>query len=151
MGHVFWMHLYHVCFRTVGGRAWMTDARQRDRLGHYLSAVVEKEGGNCVEAAVMPDHVHLLLTVRPEVTLSHVVGKLQHGSARWMRRSFTEAEGFDWQQGYASFTVSVSRREQVVAYLRGQTEHHRGESYPEELARLLKAHGVDFDLETYLD
>jgi hypothetical protein len=41
--------------------------------------------------------------------------------------------------------VSDSRREDVIAYIRNQEEHHKKRGFEEEFIALLKAHNVDYD------
>ncbi|QDU57718.1 transposase [Aeoliella mucimassa] len=52
---------------------------------------------------------------------------------------------FQWQLGFAAFTVSVSQREVVSHYIRSQQEHHRRRSFQEEFMELLKRHEIDYD------
>jgi len=58
--------------------------------------------------------------------------------------------GFNWQEGYAAFTVSASARPAVRKYIASQAEHHRHKSFREELVVFLKKSRVEFD-ERYLD
>ena len=53
-----------------------------------------------------------------------------------LRRSFA------WQAGYGAFTVSESRRESVLAYIRDQERHPTRATFRDELARLLAKHGL---------
>lgn len=52
---------------------------------------------------------------------------------------------FEWQKGYAAFSVSPSLVETVRNYIRNQQQHHRGRSFEEELLVLLKNAGVSYD------
>ena len=58
-------------------------------------------------------------------------------------------KAFRWQEGYAAFTVSASKAESVASYIQNQEQHHKTRSFADELAELLKAHGVEYD-ERYL-
>jgi hypothetical protein len=57
---------------------------------------------------------------------------------------------FSWQEGYAAFTVSPTARSSVIRYIAGQAEHHRKQSFREELVDLLTQSEVEYD-ERYLD
>jgi hypothetical protein len=52
---------------------------------------------------------------------------------------------FAWQEGYAAFTVSASRRDRVRRYIESQPEHHRKKALIDELRILLEKHGVQYD------
>ena len=50
---------------------------------------------------------------------------------------------FAWQSGYGAFSVSKSQMDKVVAYVRGQQEHHAKMSFEQEfLAALEKGRGA---------
>ena len=52
---------------------------------------------------------------------------------------------FQWQKGYGAFSVSKSGEAKVIKYIGNQKEHHRTETYQEELVEFLTRHGVDYD------
>jgi len=52
---------------------------------------------------------------------------------------------FAWQSGYGAFSVSKSQMDKVVAYVRGQQEHHAKMSFEQEFLALLKKAGVPCD------
>jgi len=52
---------------------------------------------------------------------------------------------FEWQGGYADFSVSESNLEQVKRYVASQEEHHRKISFQDELRILLRRHRIEWD------
>jgi hypothetical protein len=52
---------------------------------------------------------------------------------------------FHWQAGYAAFSVSQSNIDAVRAYIRNQAEHHRKQSFQEELREWLRRHEIEWD------
>ncbi|MBK7338658.1 MAG: hypothetical protein IPJ00_22130 [Saprospirales bacterium] len=64
------------------------------------------------------------------------------------RELFQDFEG--WQVGYGAFTYSISAKNNLIAYVKNQEEHHKTWSYREELLALLKEHEVEWD-ERYLE
>jgi hypothetical protein len=52
---------------------------------------------------------------------------------------------FAWQQGYAAFSVSLSRVAAVQEYIRHQAEHHKKRNFEQEFFDLLRRSGVAFD------
>ena len=53
------------------------------------------------------------------------------------------------QRGHGAFSVSESGKDAVVAYVRGQAEHHRKTTFQEEYRAFLERHRVAYD-ERYL-
>jgi hypothetical protein len=54
---------------------------------------------------------------------------------------------FGWQDGYSSFSVSISHRHPTINYIDRQEQHHKKRSFEEELIDFLKKHGIDYDPE----
>jgi len=54
----------------------------------------------------------------------------------------TTGKDFDWQEGYAAFTVSLSNLDSVKRYINNQEEHHRKIDFAAEWRLLLEKHGI---------
>lgn len=93
----------------------------------------------------MPDHVHLLISLGRETSISELVRELKSNSSRWIHETFPNQRNFAWQSGYAAFSVSPSRLEEVRKYIENQAEHHRTRTFQEEFRELLKRHNLAFD------
>ena len=57
----------------------------------------------------------------------------------------TNNKEFQWQGGYAGFSVSKSNVAEVRKYIENQAEHHRKMTIQDELRALFKRHGIEFD------
>ena len=55
------------------------------------------------------------------------------------------SQSFQWQNGYAGFSVSQSNVEEVRNYIEKQADHHRRMTFQDELRALFKRHGIEFD------
>ncbi len=77
------------------------------------------------------------------------VKELKRASNLWVKEQGSEFGAFEWQGGYAAFSVSASNLEQVRSYIANQEDHHRRMTYQDELRELLKRHGLEWD-ERYL-
>jgi len=94
------------------------------------------------------DHVHLLVSLKPTHCLADFMRELKKSSSAWIRE--THLPSFQWQEGYAAFSVSSSNRDAVKQNIANQEKHHRVTTFREELIGFLKKSGVDYD-ERYLD
>lgn len=67
---------------------------------------------------------------------------IKGSSSLWLKKSgkFPKFEG--WADGYAAFTHAWKDKDMIVNYLKNQQEHHKRETFENELRRLLKEHGV---------
>jgi hypothetical protein len=52
---------------------------------------------------------------------------------------------FQWQAGYADFSVSQSNLDRVKNYIINQEAHHRKLNFQDELRALLRKHDVEWD------
>ena len=140
--------LYHIVFSTKRREPWLTRGI-RSRAHQYLGGAIRGEKGIAVSINGTADHVHILAKLRQDKAISKLVGELKANSSGWISRTFQEAAGFEWQEGYGAFTVSESQLSKVRRYIERQEEHHRSVSFLDEFKTLLKAHGLPFD-ERYL-
>jgi hypothetical protein len=76
---------------------------------------------------------------------------LKSRSSKWVHEMFPKLDTFAWQEGYSVFTVSKSQEQAVKNYIAGQEEHHKKEDFKSELLRLLRAHGIEFELKYVFD
>ena len=115
------------------------------RLYDYIGGTVRGEGGICLELNGVPDHLHLLLKLRPDHALSAMLRKLKANASGWMHDVFPSLKHFKWQRGYAAFTVSQSNVEEVSRYISRQKKHHQAISSRDECIQFLKVNKIEFD------
>jgi REP element-mobilizing transposase RayT len=70
------------------------------------------------------DHVHLLARLGRTITQADWVKELKRVSNLWLQQQGSDYADFQWQGGYADFSVSQSNLDQVIAYITHQEEHH---------------------------
>ena len=133
--------LYHIVYATKERTPLITKVL-RPRLHEYLGGTVRGLGGIALEINGMPEHVHLLVKLKPTISVSEFLSKLKSNSSGWAGRQ--TAGRFGWQARYGAFTVSESQVERVRGYIRKQENHHRKTSFEEEFKALLRAHSIEF-------
>lgn len=147
MAHTYSKLMVHVVFSTKERQPLIVDSIIGD-LHAYLGGIVRKLDGTALAIGGVADHVHLLMAYPPRLAISDLVRTIKANSSGWVHEKWPD-QSFQWQAGYAAFSVSESSREQVVRYIQGQKEHHRQTSFQDELLALLRRHQVEFD-EAYL-
>jgi len=103
-----------------------------------------------IEIGGVEDHIHALIAIPSTLSISKAVQLFKGNSSKWIHETFPEQRVFEWQEGYGAFSVSVSGIPATVNYIRGQAEHHRKQTFKEELIEFLKKHNMPYD-ESMLD
>lgn len=135
----------HLVFSTKERRALLRDATVRAELHAYLSGVSKQLDCPAVQVGGAADHVHVLSRVGRTITLADWVKELKRVSIVWVKEQGQDYANFQWQSGYACFSVSQSNLAKVAEYVADQEKHHERMSFEEELRLLLKRHHVEFD------
>ncbi len=52
---------------------------------------------------------------------------------------------FQWQAGYAAFSVSESQKQSVLRYIENQHEHHKKVQFEDELRSFFTKHDLEFN------
>jgi REP element-mobilizing transposase RayT len=134
---------YHVIFGTKERKPFLA-ADWEDRLFAYIGGIVRGVDGKLLNAGAAPDHVHLLVSLKPVVSLADTMRDIKRDSSKWIRDTIGVRE-FAWQEGYGIFSVSRSALESVAEYIGKQREHHRVTPFREEYLNFLNRHKVDYD------
>lgn len=143
MSHTYSLLLYHIVFSTRERRPTITPSLEPD-LHAYLGGIVREIGGRPLAVGGIADHVHLLVQLPPRIAPADAARVVKTNSSKWVHEERHEP-GFRWQDGYAAFSVSESGRDRVTRYIQGQAEHHRKQTFQEELIELLERHQIEYD------
>jgi REP element-mobilizing transposase RayT len=136
---------HHLVFSTKD-RAPLLSAEVQSRLFDYIGGILRAERSALVAAGGMPDHVHLLVSLDKQLSISEALRIIKAGSSRWVHDTFPDSlSGFAWQAGYGAFAVSYSHLDRVNAYLSRQAEHHRRITFQHEFLAFLQRHGIEYD------
>lgn len=92
----------------------------------------------------MADHVHILLGIKPTVSLSDLVRDIKSNSSRFINEKRWVKGKFEWQNGFGAFTYSHSQIGRIMKYIRNQEHHHQKRSFREEYVDFLSRFEIDF-------
>jgi REP element-mobilizing transposase RayT len=112
------------------------------RLWAYMATTYRNHDILVKAVGGLDDHAHLLYQLPASLALSKSVYLVKTSSSQWMKRF---VKGFDWQEGYAAFSVSASQLQSVIRYIENQGSYHKKVSFQQEYIALLKKHGVEYD------
>ena len=114
-------------------------------LAKVVGGIVREREGKLLAMGGTHNHVHVLCIFHPKHAVSDVFRDIKAIASDWVHRKFPDLKNFAWQEGYSAFSVSQSSATRVRNYIASQAEHHRRQTFEEELAALLKRHGIEYD------
>lgn len=123
----------------------MRDKISRDALHGYLGGISKRLECPPLLVGGIEDHVHLLARFGRTITQAEWVKELKRVSNIWLKTRGRDYADFEWQGGYAAFSVSQSNLEQVKQYITAQEQHHRKIGFQDELRALFRKHGIEWD------
>lgn len=123
LSHTKWECKYHI--------VWIPKYRKkalfvelRKYLGEILRELAKQKECEVLEGHLMPDHVHIMLSIPPKYSVSQVVGFIKGKSAIQIARNFQGrkknfvGQNF-WARGY--YVSTAGKDEEVVrAYIQAQ-------------------------------
>jgi putative transposase len=123
----------HFIFGTKNGQKLIT-ADIEKRLWSYIGATGKRMGVKAIAIGGQQDHLHLLLSVPPNLSVSFIMQKLKGISSKWMNDTFYPKKRiFRWQPGYSAFTVGQSQKQRVVGYILNQKQRHKTMTFQDEI------------------
>ena len=125
-GHTKYRLMYHVVF-IPKYRKRVLVGKIADRLYEIFYEAVKVNRWWIEELKVMRDHVHMMIQLQANVSISEAVRYLKGGSSKKLREEFPEIEEFlwgrsFWADGYFAETVGKVNYEVVKAYIKENKE-----------------------------
>jgi putative transposase len=134
----------HAVFAVRLRQNLILDAHSEE-IRKYMTGIVTNLGSKLIAINNMPDHFHLMIGLKPDISISEMVGKVKSGSSGFINQQRLVRGHFDWQEGFGAFSYSRSQLDTIIGYIGRQQEHHRKQTFQEEYQALLDEFGVSFD------
>jgi putative transposase len=129
LNHTTWDCKYHVVFIPKYRRKLLFQ-ELRKPLGEVFRQLAAQKESKVEEGHLLPDHVHMLLSIPPKYAVSNVVGYIKGKSAIHLARTYGErkrnfvGQSF-WARGY--FVSTVGRDEKAIReYIQNQEKKTNG-------------------------
>src|SRR6202789_83371 len=135
MSHSHICAVYHIVFSTKQRTQFIPVAAQ-PRLWTYLAGIARNHHMRTFAVGGTENHVHILLTLPPDLAIAAAVRTLKSNSSRFMRES---SRLFAWQEGYGAFSVSPTQVAAVMKYIANQAAHHSRRSFEDGFAAMVGA------------
>jgi putative transposase len=135
---------YHIVFSTKNRTPVLTRERRED-LFRYIWGIIKNRDGHLYRINGVEDHLHILSSLHPTVSLADFVKDIKTGSTLWIKENSVFKSFSHWQEGYAALTCSSREIDDLIEYIKTQEERHRKVTFEEEYRKLLLEAGVEFD------
>lgn len=136
--------LYHLVFRTKDSHRTLVPEHSKELFAYFLGILRNKD---CYLYRIngMEDHIHILCDLHPTIALADFMRDIKTASSLWLKQSGKFQEFSGWADGYAAFTYAWKDKEVIINYIKNQQEHHKIDSFEDELKRLLQENGIEFN------
>ena len=126
LSHTKWMCKYHIVF-TPKYRRKIIYTQYRDSLREIITLLCKYKGVEIFEGHLMIDHVHLVVSIPPKVSVSSFMGYLKGKSALMMfekqaNLKYKFGNRHFWSEGYYVSTVGFNE-DTIRKYVRNQEKH----------------------------
>jgi len=130
---------------AVEGRQSLIDQEHNDELQKYITGIVSAQKHKLISINNLPDHLHLLVGLRPDAALSDLVRDIKASSSHFINQRRWVMGRFSWQEGFGAFSYSRSQLGEVIRYIENQQKHHAKKSFLDEYCALLQKYHVEYD------
>ena len=125
LSHTKWECKYHVVFIPKRRRKTLY-VELRQHLGDVFRRLASQKESRIEEGHLMPDHVHMMISIPPKYAVSQVVGYIKGKSAIHLARAYGQRKRsfvgpHFWARGY--FVSTIGRDEQAIReYIKNQEQ-----------------------------
>ena len=126
LAHTKWQCKYHIVFTPKYRRKIIYNQLRTD-IRDIIKDLCKWKGVEILEGHMMPDHIHLLVSIPPKYSVSEVMGYLKGKSAmmifdRHSNLKYKFGNRHFWAEGYYVSTVGLNEAT-IAKYIREQEKH----------------------------
>lgn len=130
---------------AVKGRENLIRPAFESEIYKYIAGIVSGKGQKSLAVNGMPDHIHVLVGLKPVMRISDLVRDIKNNSSKFINERGWLKQKFNWQEGYGAFSYSESNYGKVIDYIKDQKRHHQARSFRQEYLLLLKKFNISFE------
>ena len=123
LAHTKWNCKYHIVFAPKYRRQ-VIYGKLKAEVGRILRELCERKGVEILEATACPDHIHMLVSIPPKISVSEFMGYLKGKSSliifeRHANLKYQYGNRHFWCKGYYVSTVGANKKV-IEEYIRNQ-------------------------------
>ena len=130
---------------AVKYRLCLIDSSWKEELHKYATGIIQSNQHKVLQVNSMPDHIHILIGLRPHQAISSLVQNVKTETSKWIKDKKFCSHPFRWQEGFGAFSYSPMDVNNVIRYIQNQETHHKKERFLEEYDRLIELHEIQRD------
>ncbi len=135
----------HIVFSTKNRYHFLSDLERRSEMHRYLGGTCSRLGSPVLAVGGGADHVHILCSLSRNHSIARVVYEVKRSSSSWIKSKGGIFTKFQWQRGYAVFSVGCRDIGEMRRYIAGQEAHHRRSTFQDEYRLFLARYEIEFD------
>ena len=95
------------------------------KLHQFLKhKIIETKGAYFHAVGGIEDHIHLAVSITPELPISQWIGQLKGGSTYYVNK-LVNHKLLEWQRGFGIVSFGTKDLQWVINYVLNQKEHHK--------------------------
>ena len=134
----------HIVF-SVKHRQNLIHKSWKEELYKYITGIVKGKSQKLYSIGGVENHIHILVSIKPGISISDLVKYIKHGSNLWIQEKRFMRGKFEWQEGFGAFTVSSSQLKKTITYINNQEQHHRRVSFEEEYVEFMRKYEIEYE------
>lgn len=133
----------HIVFATKNRRRMLPDAGA-EPLYRFIWNLTKENRCYLYRINSMSDHVHMLVNLNPDISLSDFVREIKAKSSQWIKKSGLYPRFDGWCRGYYAASKSIEHKDKVVEYIKNQQSHHAMVNFDDEIRGLYRSCGLEW-------
>ena len=140
----YYRHIYHIVFRTYKNDYAINEEHEKE-LYSFIWGYCQNNGHYLHRIGGMPDHLHILVELKPDISVSDFVQVVKQSSSRMLKNNPNFPLFRGWQKSFGSFSYCKSELETVKRYIMNQKKHHKQKTFIEEMKNLFDENRILYD------
>lgn len=124
----------HIVWHTKSNLPLIKPAIESNLHAFLKHKIIETGGAYFHAVGGTENHVHLAVSIQPELTISKWIGQLKGASSFYINKE-AENKLLEWQRGYGIVSFGTKDLQWVVNYVLNQKEHHKTGSTHDRLEK----------------
>ena len=128
LSHMRWLCKYHIIFAPKYRRKIIYN-QYRESIGQIIIQLCNYKGVEIIEGHLMPDHVHMLVSIPPKISVSSFMGYLKGKSAlmifdRHANLKYKFGNRHFWAEGFYVSTIGLNEAT-IKKYIQDQEKEDK--------------------------
>src|SRR5512133_1295341 len=110
-----------------------------------MTGIIRNKDQKLLAINGMPDHLHILIGMKPSCCLSDLVREVKKSSTEFIKMNRFINSRFSWQEGFGAFSYGHSQLDRIINYIMNQKKHHAVNSFRDEYITFLQKYEIEHE------